>query len=101
MNKREKNIPSIETKLRHNILHMPEEIRKATGIVIYGRRRIGKTSLISEFIKDKNALFFLATEESESENRNAFTKKVAEYTNNNLLANSKVYDWETLFSYLV
>ena len=38
MNKREKNIPSIETKLRHNILHMPEEIRKATGIVIYGRR---------------------------------------------------------------
>ena len=74
---------------------------ESSFVVIYGRRRIGKTSLISEFIKDKNALFFLATEESENENRNAFTKKVAEYTNNNLLANSKVYDWETLFSYLV
>ena len=44
-------------------------------IVIYGRRRIGKTALLSEFIKDKDALFFLATEESETENRNVFTKK--------------------------
>ena len=26
-------------------------------VVLYGRRRVGKTTLISEFIKDKNALF--------------------------------------------
>ena len=31
-------IPSIETKLRHNILKMPEEVREASGILIYGRR---------------------------------------------------------------
>ena len=74
--------------------------KDSSMIIIYGRRRIGKTSLLSEFIKDKDALFFLATEESETENRNAFTKKVAEYTKNELLANSKVEDWDTLFSYL-
>ena len=34
-------------------------------VVIYGRRRIGKTALIQEFIKGKPALYFLATEESE------------------------------------
>jgi len=35
----EKNeIPNVEAKLRHNILKMPEEIRKASGIVIFGRR---------------------------------------------------------------
>ena len=34
-------------------------------VVIYGRRRIGKTALIQEFIKNKPALYFLATEESE------------------------------------
>jgi AAA+ ATPase superfamily predicted ATPase len=40
--------------------------RKGSSLVIlYGRRRAGKTTLISEFIKDKNALFFLASEESE------------------------------------
>ena len=31
-------IPPIETRLRHNILHVPAEIQRATGIVVYGRR---------------------------------------------------------------
>ena len=34
----EKKRPVIETKLRHNILAVPEEARKASGIVIFGRR---------------------------------------------------------------
>ena len=33
-----KRTPNIESKLRHNIVRMPEEIRKASGIVIWGRR---------------------------------------------------------------
>lgn len=69
-------------------------------VVIYGRRRIGKTSLIKEFIKDKSALFFLATEESEAENRNAFKSAVAEYIHNPLLAQADVGSWEELFSYI-
>ena len=36
--------------------------------VIYGRRRIGKTSLIQEFIKDKNALFFTGLETTQKQN---------------------------------
>ena len=35
---RETVMPSIRTRLRHNILEMPPEIRKASGILIYGRR---------------------------------------------------------------
>ena len=47
-----------------------EYARKCSSfVVLYGRRRVGKTTLISEFIKNKNALFFLATEEAESQNR--------------------------------
>ena len=30
--------PTINSKLRHNILRMPEVIREASGIVIYGKR---------------------------------------------------------------
>ena len=33
-----KVIPQVESRLRHNILEMPQEIRQASGIVIYGRR---------------------------------------------------------------
>lgn len=35
---------------------------QAAMAVIYGRRRIGKTALITEFVRDKRALYFLATE---------------------------------------
>lgn len=31
-------MPFVESRLRHNILEMPEQIRRASGIVIYGRR---------------------------------------------------------------
>lgn len=36
--KDEEIIPSIQSRLRHNILIMPKEIREASGILIFGRR---------------------------------------------------------------
>ncbi|MCL2708391.1 MAG: ATP-binding protein [Defluviitaleaceae bacterium] len=36
--------------------------------VIYGRRRVGKTTLIREFIKNKKALFFTASESTATDN---------------------------------
>jgi len=36
-------------------------------VVIYGRRRVGKTTLIKEFLKNKTAFYFLATEELETQ----------------------------------
>ena len=33
-----KQVPYVESRLQHNILEMPKEIRQASGIVIYGRR---------------------------------------------------------------
>ena len=38
MEQSKKQVPLVESRLRHNILEMPKEIRKASGIVIYGRR---------------------------------------------------------------
>ena len=66
-------------------------------VVLYGRRRVGKTTLISEFIKDKNALFFLASEESETQNCAAFKEKAADFIDNDLLRNADVKSWDTIF----
>ncbi|MDR1690217.1 MAG: hypothetical protein LBR42_00045, partial [Candidatus Methanoplasma sp.] len=42
-------------------------------VTIYGRRRIGKTTLITEFCKDKKAVFFPALETTAKNNINALS----------------------------
>ena len=37
-------------------------------VVIYGRRRVGKTALINEFIGEKNAIYFMGVESSAKQN---------------------------------
>jgi len=64
--------------------------------VVYGRRRVGKTSLLNEFIKDKTALYFPAEEVNESLNLEKFSKilgKEIEIENF-----PRVENWNDLFS---
>ena len=37
-------------------------------LVLFGRRRIGKTTLLTEFAKDKNVLFYSAQEQNDAFN---------------------------------
>ncbi len=43
--------------------------------VIYGRRRIGKSTLIVEFVKDKKAIFYTATKVGKDKNLELFSKQ--------------------------
>ncbi len=47
--------------------------------VIYGRRRVGKTALISQFIKDKKAVYFMGVESNVRQNLENFSKNIMEY----------------------
>ena len=47
--------------------------------VIYGRRRVGKTALISEFTKDKDTIFFTGVETNAKQNLDNFSRCVMEY----------------------
>ena len=67
-------------------------------VVVYGRRRVGKTSLLSEFAKDKKHIYFLATEESDQQNLDAFRRLTAQELDNPLLAAASLEQWEPVFS---
>jgi AAA+ ATPase superfamily predicted ATPase len=49
--------------------------------VIYGRRRVGKTALINEFVKDKETIFFTGMETNGKQNLEGFSKAVFERAN--------------------
>lgn len=66
-------------------------------VVIYGRRRVGKTTLIKEFIKNKKALYFLATEELENMEKKRLTRAVADFTGQDYLKNASLDNWEDIF----
>ena len=44
--------------------------------IIYGRRRVGKTTLIREFLKGKNAIFFAASESSPEVNLTSLSRAI-------------------------
>ena len=48
-------------------------------VVLYGRRRVGKTALIDEFVKDKDVLYFTALEQSNKLNLRDFTQTVVKF----------------------
>lgn len=50
-------------------------------IVIYGRRRVGKTALINEFCKDKPTIYFSALNANSRENLEALSREIHLYTN--------------------
>lgn len=56
--------------------------------VIYGRRRVGKTALINEFIKNKKAIYFMGIEINSKQNLENFSKSIMEFTNGTDIDNS-------------
>lgn len=68
------------------------------SIVIYGRRRVGKTELIKEFIKNKEHLYFLCDKGGTERNAIRFKKAVANYFNEPTIESN---DFEEIFNYMI
>lgn len=69
-------------------------------IPIYGRRRIGKTRLVQEFIKDKPAIYFLADSVAEQEQLKNLGREVGRFFNDTFLIERGFADWYQFFKYL-
>ena len=49
-------------------------------IVIYGRRRVGKTELMNQFIGDKKSIYFMGVESNEKQNLENFSNSIIEFS---------------------
>ncbi len=82
---------------------LEEEYRAARPslVILYGRRRVGKTRLLREFLKDKPHLYYMADLENEILQRERLKRLAAEALEDPLLGEISFYGWEELFTYLL
>lgn len=67
-------------------------------MVMYGRRRIGKTTILQEFSKTHKTIFFSAQEKNDALNLQDFSRLVQEYFDRNFISNFA--NWEDALNYL-
>ena len=68
---REKELKNLNNLYNTNMFQFP---------IIYGRRRVGKTALINEFVKDKDTIYFTGIETTAKQNLEIFSKSIFNYT---------------------
>ncbi|ASJ16447.1 hypothetical protein A3L04_04840 [Thermococcus chitonophagus] len=73
--------------------------RRKELIIIYGRRRIGKTRLVKESVRGVRHIYFFAEETLEKDNLDNFKRIVARGLKNKLIEKAEL-TWEELFEIL-
>ncbi len=64
-------------------------------VIIYGRRRVGKTALINEFCKDKPTIFFSALNTTGQENLESLSKSIMAFERPDALSAPVFRDYDT------
>jgi uncharacterized protein len=69
-------------------------------VPVYGRRRVGKTRLVQEFIRGKEAIYFLADRIAETEQLKGLGQMVGDHFDDPILKDVGFRDWQQVFRYL-
>jgi AAA+ ATPase superfamily predicted ATPase len=88
---REKELQLLEEECNHDDFRFT---------VLYGRRRVGKTTLLKEYITSKPHLYFLVTLEALHIVLRRFQNIVADFLKDDFLRELELKSFEQLFSYL-
>ncbi len=88
---REKELAFLEEKWRE---------QKAKFVVLWGKRRVGKTELVKQFIKDKPYVYFLSESTNDYEQLRRFSAAIGEFFNEPLLESRGFAGWVESFKYV-
>jgi hypothetical protein len=70
-------------------------------IIVYGRRRLGKTRLLKKSIENKKSTYYLAVEESVEKNIEYFRSLLAQHLNNSLIEQINTNSWSEFFRLII
>jgi len=88
---REKELAFLEEKWREP---------KAQHIVLWGKRRVGKTELVKQFMKGKPHVYFLSESTNEPEQLRKFSAAIGRFFEEPLLETRGFAEWEEAFRYI-
>lgn len=74
--------------------------KPASFVVLYGRRRVGKSELVKRFIRNKRAIYLLATQEVEKELVESFSAEIGEHFDDKALKLSPFSKFKQVLEYL-
>lgn len=73
---------------------------QAEFVVVYGRRRVGKTELLTEFCKDKPSFFYICNEYTDKKQFTSFSDALFGFAPSMQKTIRRFADWEDAFSAL-
>ncbi|MEW6455144.1 MAG: ATP-binding protein [Acidobacteriota bacterium] len=88
---REKELAFLEEKWKE---------QKAQLIILWGKRRVGKTELVRQFVKNKPHVYFLSESTNETEQLRRFSIAIGQFFNEPLLLTRGFAEWEECFRYI-
>ncbi|MFA4934299.1 MAG: ATP-binding protein, partial [Candidatus Methanoperedens sp.] len=72
----------------------------AEFVVLYGRRRVGKTELLLKFLENKKGVYLLASTEGDRQNIKDFSKAVGRFIGDENLGAIEFDGWQSFFEAL-
>jgi uncharacterized protein len=69
-------------------------------VLLYGKRRVGKTELLNEFARRHRALYLVARQETYEGQLKKMSAEIAEFFDDDVLRHSPFQNYDALFIYL-
>ncbi len=69
-------------------------------LIIYGRRRVGKTELIRHFVQGKEHVYYMSDMRSEPEQLKILSDLLSEQFKDQIIRANPIQNWELLFRYI-